>query len=318
MTSAGAKFESLHKEMLLRYRNGVLFMNEITVDAFAKVNLALEVMGLREDGYHEVLMLMQQLVLKDRVTVRRLGGSERCVKIVCEKEGVPLDETNLAWRAAMLMLDMAESLESVEVEIEKNIPMAAGLAGGSSDAAATIKAMNEVFELNLDEESLCNLAGGLGADVPFCVLGGTAVASGIGTDLVSTVGFAPQEYYVLLCKPPVGVSTREVYKAFDAKVEEIRKQPRPDVPYLVGGIVLGSPVRLLKGRMVNDLEYITSTEVPDINDIKAVMLEEGAAHAMMTGSGPTVFGIFEEKEGAVAAFKRLSQKYEETYITTFR
>lgn len=291
---------------------------EITVDAFAKVNLALEIVGKREDGYHEVLMLMQQIGLKDKVTVRRMGGNERKVKIICSKEGVPLDEKNLAWRAAMLMLEMAESLESVEIEIQKDIPMEAGLAGGSADAAATIRAMNEMFELKLDRESLCNLAGGLGADVPFCVLGGTAIASGTGTSLVSTLGFAPQEYFLLLCKPPVGVSTQEVYAAFDEKEEEIRRLPAPDVLYLVGGIALGSPVRLMKNRMVNVLEYITSEEVPEIKEIERVMIDEGAAHAMMTGSGPTVFGIFEEKERAVAAFLKLSEKYEETYITTFK
>lgn len=293
-------------------------MTEFTADAYAKVNLALDVVRKREDGYHEVLMLMQQVALKDRVTVRRLGGSGRQVRIICDKEGVPADEKNLAWKAARLMLDMAESLEDVEVEIDKQIPVEAGLAGGSADAAATMIAMNELLELGMEKGRLCSLAGTLGSDVPFCVLGGTAVASGTGTDIVATTGFAPQEYFILLCKPPVGVSTRDVYSAFDDREAEIRKLPGPDVLYLIGGIAMGSPVRNMKGRMVNVLEYVTAEEVPEIKEIEAVMLEEGAVHAMMTGSGPTVFGVFENQDQVVAAFNRLSIIYEETFITTFK
>lgn len=292
-------------------------VKEIKTEGHAKINLALEVVGLRPDGYHEVRMFMQQIALKDIITVRRTGGSGRHISITCNKPEVPTDHTNLAYKAAMLMLEMSESLENIEIEIEKHIPMEAGLAGGSADCAAVLKAMNDLFEMHLGEKSLCSLGAELGADVPFCIVGGAAMATGTGTEILPFMGFAPHEYYLVLCKPPVGAATREVYAAYDLRAEEIKQTPRPDAMYIAGGISMGAPIRALKRKMVNDLEYITGEWIPEIRDIEALMTEEGAVHAMMTGSGPTVVGIFENKEEAAVAFSLLSEKYNETYITTF-
>ena len=292
-------------------------MKEIKTEGHAKINLALEITGVRPDGYHEVRMFMQEIALKDVITVRRLGGSGRHITITCDKPEIPTDHRNLAYKAAMLMLEMSESLENLEIDIEKHIPMEAGLAGGSADCAAVLKAMNELFEMHIGEKSLCSLGAELGADVPFCVIGGAAMATGKGTDLMPFLGFAPQEYYLVLCKPPVGAATREVYAAYDLKAEEIKKTPRPDAMYIAGGISMGAPIRALKKKMVNDLEYVTAEKIPEIKEIEATMTEAGAVHAMMTGSGPTVVGIFEGQEEATVAFSLLSEKYNETYITTF-
>lgn len=293
-------------------------MNEITIDAYAKINLALDVLGRLPNGYHEVRMLMQQLELKDRVTLRKTGSSRREIRLTCDNENVPADNTNLAWQAVVLMMDLYEIAEGIEIRIEKRIPMEAGLAGGSADCAAALKAMNILFELDLTTKELCRLGAGLGSDVPFCIQGGTAVAGGTGTDLTQVKGLDPDRYTVLLCKPPEGVSTGEVYRKYSERMADMVTRPHPDIVRLVGDLTADTPLSQAKKDMINVLEYVTGEDLPVIGEIEEAMLEGGAVVSRMTGSGPTVFGIFEERTAAERTGVGLSKRFPQTYMTTFR
>ena len=293
-------------------------MNEITIDAFAKINLALDVIGRLPNGYHEVRMIMQQLALKDRVMVKRTGGEKREITITCDNEEVPTDQTNLAYKAASLIMEMYEILEGIEIHIEKRIPMEAGLAGGSADCAAVLKAMNLLYELDLSTKGLSGFGARLGADVPFCLVGGTAVAGGIGTDLTPVKGLDPDRYTVLLCKPPEGISTAETYRKYSERMAEMVNRPHPDIPRLVGSLTAGAPAAELKKDMINVLEYVTGEELPVIGEIEEIMLRGGAAVSRMTGSGPTVFGIFEDRTAAEEAGMQLFERFPQTFVTTFR
>ncbi|MBQ3390571.1 MAG: 4-(cytidine 5'-diphospho)-2-C-methyl-D-erythritol kinase [Firmicutes bacterium] len=293
-------------------------MNEITIDAYAKINLALDVLGRLPNGYHEVRMLMQQLELKDRVTLRKTGSSRREIRLTCDNENVPADNTNLAWQAVVLMMDLYEIAEGIEIHIEKRIPMEAGLAGGSADCAAALKAMNILFELDLTTKELCRLGAGLGSDVPFCIQGGTAVAGGTGTDLTQVKGLDPDRYTVLLCKPPEGVSTGEVYRKYSERMADMVTRPHPDIVRLVGDLTADTPLSQAKKDMINVLEYVTGEDLPVIGEIEEAMLEGGAVVSRMTGSGPTVFGIFEERTAAERTGVGLADRFPQTYLTTFR
>jgi len=293
-------------------------MREITIDAHAKINLALDVVGKLPNGYHEVRMIMQQLELKDRITVKRKDYGKQRISVTCTNPAVPCDGTNLAWRAAELMLNLQEILEGVEIHIEKNIPMEAGLAGGSTDCAAVMMAMNTLFDMNLKQEFLLGLGAELGADVPFCIQGGTALATGTGTAITDIRGMNRDHYTLVLCKPDFGVSTAAVYKRYSARMEEMKIRKHPDIVSLIGGLESGASVREMKRDMVNVLEYVTGELHPEIGQIENIMEANGADVAMMTGSGPTVFGIFRDKRAAAAAYVALAERYRETYITVFR
>ena len=293
-------------------------MNEITIDAYAKVNLALDVIGRLPNGYHEVRMIMQQLELKDRVTVKKTGGAKREIRITCDDPAVPADASNLAYRAVLLVMEMYEILEGIEIHIEKRIPMEAGLAGGSADCAAALKAMNLLYDLNLSTKGLCGFGARLGADVPFCLLGGTAVAGGTGTELTPVKGLDPEKYTVLLCKPPEGVSTGEVYGKYSERMAEMVNRPHPDIVRLVGGMTAGTPVTELKRDMINVLEYVTGEDLPVIGEIEKIMEEKGAQVSLMTGSGPTVFGIFPDRLAAEEAGAELIKRFPLTYMTRLR
>ena len=293
-------------------------MNEITIDAHAKVNLSLDVLGRLSNGYHEVRMVMQQLKLCDRITVKKTGRGRREIIITTNVDGVPLDYRNLAHQAAQLMLGLDEILDGVEIHIEKRIPMEAGLAGGSADCAATLMAMNALFDMGLSTKKLCKLGARLGSDVPFCILGGTAVAEGTGTRLTPVKGLDPDKYFVVLCKPPEGISTGAVYGKYSERLQEMITKPHPDIVSLVGGMSAGLPLKDLKKNMINVLQYVTADERPQVREIIYIMEGAGADAAMMTGSGPTVFGIFEDRDKAEFAYKSLAPIYEETYLTSFR
>ena len=293
-------------------------MNEITVDAHAKVNLCLDVLGRLSNGYHEVRMVMQQLELKDTITVKKTGRGKREIIITTNADGVPLDYRNLAHRAAQLMLGLDEILDGVEIHIDKHIPMEAGLAGGSADCAATLAAMNILFDMGLSTNDLCKLGARLGSDVPFCILGGTVVAEGTGRRLTPIKGLNGDKYTLVLCKPEPGISTGEVYSKYSERMGEMVARPHPDVVRLVGGLSAELPLSELKRDMINVLEYVTAEERPEVKEIIYIMKESGAETAMMTGSGPTVFGIFEDSVRAEAAFSRLSRQYEETFLTKLR
>ncbi|MCM1056836.1 MAG: 4-(cytidine 5'-diphospho)-2-C-methyl-D-erythritol kinase [Firmicutes bacterium] len=271
-------------------------MNHYTIKAYAKVNLGLDVIGKLPNGYHQVKMIMQSIDLKDELTLRITEGSN---VLTTDSDELPPSEDNLILRAASLM-EETYSLNGwgVGIHLRKNIPVAAGMAGGSADAAATMKAMNVLFGLNVPHRELMDLAVSIGADVPYCILGGTALAEGIGEQLTALPPLP--SCHILIAKPDISVSTKYVYEHLDSA--GIRHHP--DIDGGVAAIREGSLAGVLS-RMENVLESVTIPAYPVIEAIKGRMLELGAAASLMSGSGPTVFGIFTEKAAAENGFRQL-------------
>ncbi len=257
---------------------------EITEPAYAKINLGLDIVGRRSDGYHLLRMVMQTLSLHDTVTVRASEGASG-IRTVTDSDLVPDDSHNLAFRAAGLLAEKYHIDEGIEIGIRKRIPVAAGLAGGSSDAAAVLKAMNRLFNLGLDVKELQRLGLSLGADVPYCIEGGTRLSEGIG-EILTPVVPELKGLSVLLIKPDRGVSTKEVYEAFDTSDDVWH----PDTEGIIRAIRSGDMPAL--GRLLgNSLEAVTVRKVPEISRIKGFLKEKGAQGVLMSGSGPTVFAI---------------------------
>lgn len=290
------------------------------VMAYAKINLALDVLRKLPNGFHEVKMIMQQVLLHDVVKVGKtvdmgsiesLPANDEGIYLTTNREDLPVDKQNLAYRAAKLVKNTYGIDEDVTIHIDKNIPIAAGLAGGSTDAAAVLKGMNQLFQLDLSEEELCQMGTWLGADVPFCIQGGAALAEGIGEKLTPLKGL-DQKTLILLCKPPINISTKEVYQNYSARLEEMKDKPHPDVEALRQALESGEEI---KEQMVNVLEYITLEEYPIIQKIKNKLKQYEAEAVLMSGSGPTVFGIFKEEDNAMAAYDFLKQIFPETYLT---
>lgn len=267
-------------------------MDELQLKAYAKINLGLDVLGVRDDGYHEVKMIMQTVKLYDKLTFRLLD--EDVIRVRTNLKFLPIDENNLVYKAAKLIKDTYHIEKGLDIDLFKCIPVAAGLAGGSTDCAATLVAASRLFQLNLDRKTLMQLGGKLGADVPYCVLRGTAISEGIG-EVLTPLPPIP-DCYVLLAKPPVSVSTKYVYEHLDAK-DDIS---HPDIDGMIQAIKAGD-LEGITSRFGNVLETVTIPEYPVIKDIKNVMLEGGAENAMMSGSGPTVFGFFKDEEAAKKA-----------------
>lgn len=284
-------------------------MDLVKRKAYAKVNLGLDVIGKRADGYHEVKMIMQSIGIHDELTFSRL---EKGIELKIDRIDLPADGNNLVYRAAKLIQESFDIREGVRIQLKKRIPIAAGLAGGSTDAAAVFKGMNTLFGLGMSEEKMCELGLKIGADVPYCIMGGTALAEGIGEKL-TPLPDAPNAV-LLLAKPEVSVSTKEVYGKLRA--EELKFHPDIDgmtkaiIRHDLGGII---------ERMGNVLENVTVEEYPVIDQIKNFMTGHGAARAMMSGSGPTVFGIYEKQEQAARAYLELKQAglAKELEVTTF-
>ena len=258
-------------------------MTEITLSAPAKINLCLSVLGKRPDGYHEVEMVMQAIGLYDRVTVRLEGSG---IKAFCDANGVPGGKGNIAWRAAQAMLDRAGGPTSggVRVEIEKHIPVAAGLGGGSSDAAAVLIACNRLLRLDLDREELAAIGTGLGMDVPFFFFGPTALARGRGEILTSLSPPAP--FWVLLANPGIATSTAWVYQNVNLGLTK-----RVDCTNIAS-----LPVGKIAEMLHNDLETVTAAAHPVIREMERALTAAGALGTRMSGSGPTVFGVFASEE----------------------
>jgi len=270
-------------------------MKEISLRAYAKINLALDVVKKREDGYHDVKMIMQNIGLyDDLVFIADTGYAGRKITINCDKDGVPTDNRNLIYKAVNLMFDEYNLSGSIEIDLKKNIPVEAGLAGGSTDCAATLKAVNQLYNLGADTVKLMALGGRLGADVPYCVLEKTSLAEGIGDILTPVQGLA--DCYILLAKPPEGVSTKLVYT--NLKVNEIVNHPEVDKMIQA---LFDNSLEAVAGYMGNVLENVTLRLNGKIQVIKDIMKENGALNAIMSGSGPTVFGIFRNKETASRA-----------------
>lgn len=266
--------------------------NVIHLKALAKINLGLDVIGTREDGYHLVRMIMQTIDLFDWVTVRK--SQKEGISLKTNLNFLPTDEHNIAYQAAELLKKDFPQIGGVEMHIHKCIPVAAGMAGGSTDAAAVLYGMNKLYHLELPMQRLMEYGLKLGADVPYCLLRGTALAEGIGEKLTR---LAPMpDCYILIAKPPVSVSTKLVYQSLDA----LEEPPHPPIDAQIRDLE-AQDLTALAQHMGNVLEGVTVPMHPEISRIKAMMEEKGAIAAMMSGSGPTVFGIFSEEEKAYEA-----------------
>ncbi len=277
----------------------------ITKYAKAKVNLTLDILGKRDDGYHEVEMIMQSIDLADIVTL------EDAEDIIVETDLAELadDRTNLAYRAAELLRDTYGEGRGAHIRIEKKIPLAAGLAGGSSDAAAVLLGLNELWKLGLDIDKLTALGARLGSDVPFCMIGGTMLAKGRGEVLTRVPSLG--EYPLVLVKPPLGVSTAAAYGGYRA--ENVETHPTAD--RMIEAIESGDITRVYEA-MGNVLETVTIPLRPEIDEVKRALEEAGADKAMMSGSGPTVFAFAKSAEDAMRIADTMKQKYSTYTICT--
>lgn len=267
-------------------------MNQITIKARAKINLALDVLNKRQDGYHNLRMIMQTVNVYDLIKIKKIKRQE--ILLNSNVPFIPKDTNNLAVKAARLMKDTYKIDSGVFIELNKVIPVAAGLAGGSSDAAAVLYGMNKMFNIKVPFKELMSLGVSIGADVPYCLLRGTALAEGIGEKLTSLPSLP--DCSIILAKPNIHVSTASVYQSLE--VNNI--QQHPDIDGMIEAIFqkdLYQVVNLLG----NVLETVTINKYPQIQEIKQMMLDNGALGAMMSGSGPTVFGIFDNIEKAKQA-----------------
>lgn len=262
-------------------------MDEITLKALAKINLGLDVIRRREDGYHEVRMVMQTIHLYDRLDIVR--SREPGIRIQSNLNFLPVNENNLVYKAGMLLMDEFGITDGVDVRLTKRIPVAAGMAGGSTDAASMLYGMNQIFDLGLSRKALMERGVKIGADVPYCLMRGTALAQGIGEKLSQLPPMV--KCPVLIAKPAVSVSTKFVYQ--NLKLDE--HTIHPDIDALIGAI-RNKDFTAICRNMGNVLESVTIPNYPVIAQIKGKMMEAGASHAMMSGSGPTVFGLFEDEE----------------------
>lgn len=278
-------------------------MDQISLKAYAKVNLTLDVIGKREDGYHLVQMIMQQIDLFDEVTLEGHGSG---IALDCDSPYVPKNPQNLAWRAVSLMQETYGLRQGVRIGIRKQIPVAAGLAGGSTDAAAVIHGYAALCGLQLSLPEKMALGLRLGADVPFCLLGGAALAEGIGERLTPVSGL--KDAWLVVCKPNFGVSTRDVYGALEWE----KIQRHPDTTAMLEALKTGT-VQAVSPLLCNVLEPVTCQRHPEVRALKERMLQYGAESALMSGSGPTVFGLFKTAEKARSACGNLKRFYRQTY-----
>lgn len=283
-------------------------MNQIELKALAKINLGLDVLGRRQNGYHDVRMIMQSVCLYDEVKIERT--KETGIEVSTNLSFLPTGEDNIAYKAAKLLSDEFQIKDGVKITLNKHIPVAAGLAGGSSNAAAVLFGMNRLFRLGLGRQELMDRGICLGADVPYCIMRGTVLAEGIGEEL-SPLPKMPK-CTVLIAKPPVSVSTKIVYEALDAgKITE-----HPDIDGIIFGLEKGD-LKEIAGAMGNVLEKVTIPMHPVIEEIKQEMKDAGALNAMMSGSGPTVFGLFENRAKAKEAQRKIREKSlaRQVYVT---
>lgn len=267
----------------------------LELKALAKINLGLDVLGRRENGYHDVRMVMQTIYLYDNVTLKKTKAPG--IWLTTNLYYLPTDDRNVAYKAAKMLMDEFKIEGGIKITLDKRIPVAAGMAGGSSNAAAVLVGMNRLFELGLSEQELLERGVKLGADVPYCIMRGTVLAEGIG-EILTTLPPMPK-CFILVAKPNISVSTKTVYERLDA--HEI--EDHPDIDGVLAGLKAGD-LKKIAGAMGNVLERVTVKDYPIIEEIKNIMKEEGALGAMMSGSGPTVFGIFDDK----AVAKRAQQK----------
>lgn len=283
-------------------------MNDISVKALAKINLGLDVIRRREDGYHEVCMVMQTIHLYDRLDIAKNQSGE--ITMETNLSFLPTNENNLVYKAAKLLCDEFGIRDGIHVNLQKRIPVAAGMAGGSTDAAAVLYGMNKIFDLGLSMQELMERGVKIGADVPYCVMRGTALAEGIGEKLSQLPPMV--KCPVLIAKPAINVSTKFVYE--NLKLDSV---VHPDMNRLIADI-RAKDLHGIAADMGNVLESVTIPEYPVIADIKEHMRNHGAVGAMMSGSGPTVFGLFEDEKTAENAYEAMksSSLAKQIYLTT--
>lgn len=280
-------------------------VKEMLMQAHAKINLSLDVTGKRKDGYHLLEMVMQALELHDDVVLEKIPQG---ILVQCSKPYVPSDRRNIAYKAAELMRDTYGIGEGVSIRIEKRIPVAAGLAGGSTDAAAVIHGMNRLFHLGLTLEEMMGLGLSIGADVPYCLVGGTALVSGIGERVRPLPSFAGHP--VVLVKPPFGLSTKEIYGGFDLTLVKRHVETEQLLQAMEGG-----DLREMSTHMRNLLENVVLRKHRVLKSLKETLLRRGAVAALMSGSGPTVYGLFEDMETAANAAKAMNTNHNEVILT---
>lgn len=286
--------------ILLFFTDGEMNMDKILINAYAKINITLDVLKRRTDGYHELEMIMQSIDVFDSVEVRKTDMGE--IRVFSDSSKVPEDKTNIAYKAAEKMFDFCGIKSGVDIYINKRIPVAAGLAGGSADGAAVIKAIRALFVPNENIEKFNSLAGSIGKDLPFCLKNGTAFAYGLGDELAYIKPMP--ESFVVLAKPDIDVPTAWVYKNLDLnKVSE-----RPDTRAVLEAYKKGDMDTILKNT-VNVLESVTAEKYPVIKELKSYLISNGALTSAMSGSGPSVYGIFESKHKADEAAETIREKF---------
>lgn len=276
-------------------------MKRLTVPAPAKLNLSLDIVGVREDGYHLLRMIMQTIDLCDQIVLERADE----ISLTCNLPELPCDERNLAVRAAHAFFERTGLPGGVRMTLDKNIPHGAGMGGGSADAAAVLKGLNELCGTDLSQQELCEIGLRLGADVPFCIVGGTQLAEGVGERLTPLPPLP--DCFLLVAKPEQGVSTPEAYRAYDRLTDVLH----PDTAELTGLLSRGD----LSGfcaRMENVLE--PAVPLPEIQQIRAEMLAAGALGSRMTGSGSAVFGVFTQEQPALVCKKNLKKRFSQVYL----
>lgn len=286
------------------YDDIIITKNRAIAKSYAKINLTLDVLGKLENGYHEVKMIMQSVNLFDLIIIDK---QKHGIKISTNCKSIPNNNKNIAYKAAELFFSETGIQGGVKILIHKNIPIAAGLAGGSGNAAAVLCALNLLYNANLSDSELERLALSLGADVPYCLSGGTQLSEGIGEKLtpLGSLSGVP----IVLVKPPINISTAEIYKKIDYAVDLIH----PDTDTVLDAIKCGDVYEVAKN-ISNIMETVTKDECPEIVEIKKKLLDLGALGSIMSGSGPTVFGMFPDNQTAKKACDYFADLYEETYL----
>lgn len=284
-------------------------MHQISLKSRAKINITLDVIGKRPNGYHDLSMIMQTVSLYDIIYMRKMHA--KGIKLTTNLSWLPNNEGNIVYQAAKLFKQTCQIDTGIFIDLNKRIPVAAGLAGGSSNAAATLIGLNILFETGLDQKELMELGVRLGADVPYCILGGTALAEGIG-EILTPLPPMP-DCYVLIAKPKINVSTATVFKNLD--ISNIEKHP--DNKKVINAIKQAD-IDAIASNMCNVLETVTEKKYPIIKTIKEKMLNNGAKGAIMSGSGPTVFGIYHSKHQAQKTAYKLKLEYlvGDVFVTT--
>ncbi|WP_097026609.1 4-(cytidine 5'-diphospho)-2-C-methyl-D-erythritol kinase [Clostridium peptidivorans] len=272
--------------------------------AYGKINLFLDVIGKRVDGYHNLKMIMQTINLWDEVDIEK---TDEGIELTCDNVNLPTDKRNIAYKAAELFINTYNINSGVKIKIKKNIPIEAGLAGGSTDGAAVIKILNVIFNKNLSEEEMIGLGKKIGADVPFCIVGGTAKCEGIGEVIKPLKPL--RNCILVLIKPNFGVSTKEVFNKIDNK-----SYIHPRIDKILKGIDEGDLTQI-GSNLNNVLEQVTIEQNPVIGDIKKMIKANGSLGTLMSGSGPTVYGIFDDLHKAENCYKEAIKKYNQVFLT---